>query len=177
MNHKNIGINILRLILVVSIVCWMMVIFGFSSADGETSQSTSDIITEIIVENIYEDYSGMSMEKQQEIWDNISFVVRKTGHFGEYAILAILVTILLLTYKSFRKNKKLLAIAVIVCIVYAVTDELHQGFVEGRSPKAMDVCIDSVGALCGTILVVVISCIANLREQKNIRNFNNNICK
>ena len=166
MNHKNIGINILRLILVVSIVCWMMVIFGFSSADGETSQSTSDIITEIIVENIYEDYSGMSMEKQQEIWDNISFVVRKTGHFGEYAILAILVTILLLTYKSFRKNKKLLAIAVIVCIVYAVTDELHQGFVEEEAQRLW-MCIDSVGALCGTILVAVISCITNFENKKH----------
>lgn len=170
MKYKNIGINILRILLTIGIIGWMLVIFGFSSADGETSQSTSDIITEMIVESIYKDYNVMATKQQQEIWDVTSFIVRKTGHLGEYAILAALVTTLLLTYDSFRSNKRLLVGAVIGCSIYAVTDELHQGLVAGRSPRFMDVCIDSIGALCGTLLVAAILYSVNLLITKNIRN-------
>lgn len=159
MKYNNIWINILRLVLIVSIIFWMMVIFGFSSADGETSQSTSDMITERIVECLYEDYEEMPVSLQQERWDNISFVVRKTGHFCEYGILAVLISALMLTYKPVAVNKKLLVFAVILCGVYAITDEVHQGFVAGRSPKIMDVCIDSAGAACGAVFVGMMTAI------------------
>lgn len=165
MNYRVIGKNILRIVLVAGIIFWMTVIFGFSAAEGEMSQSTSDMITEIIVENIYADYDSMPIEKQKEIWENISFAVRKTGHFGEYGILAVLVSGLLLTFDRVVKNKKWLLFAVAFCAVYAITDEIHQGFVAGRSPKFMDVCIDTAGAACGTAFIVWINNIAVLLRQ------------
>ena len=36
---------------------------------------------------------------------------------------------------------------------YAVTDEIHQLFVPGRSCELRDICIDAVGVLCGCLII------------------------
>lgn len=41
-------------------------------------------------------------------------------------------------------------------MAYAVLDEIHQYFIPGRAMSAVDVCIDSAGALIGIIIVRVI---------------------
>lgn len=160
MKLKLITKYILRIILVIATIFWMTVIFGFSAADGEESRSTSDRITAIIIENFYEEYDNMTPESQERLWGYISFIVRKTGHFGEYAILAVLVSLFLMTYEHVRSHRGYLFMAVVFCAVYAATDEVHQGFVAGRSPKITDVCIDSAGALCGTVFVCILSDVA-----------------
>jgi VanZ family protein len=45
-------------------------------------------------------------------------------------------------------------------VLYAMTDEFHQGFVAGRHPSLVDVGIDATGAL---IAVVVVSLIRSRR--------------
>ena len=40
--------------------------------------------------------------------------------------------------------------------LYAVTDELHQGFVGGRHPAVLDVCIDSSGVIAGVLVMFLI---------------------
>ena len=42
--------------------------------------------------------------------------------------------------------------AELFCALYACSDELHQYFVPGRSCRFFDVCVDSAGAFCGTLL-------------------------
>lgn len=81
-----------------------------------------------------------------------TFVVRKTAHFLEYAGLALLFNIAL--YYTYSKIKPVWAI--IFTSVYAVTDEIHQIFVDGRSCQFVDWCIDTAGGVCGTIGFVTI---------------------
>ena len=38
-------------------------------------------------------------------------------------------------------------------VLYAASDELHQGFVAGRHPSALDVAIDASGALLALVIV------------------------
>lgn len=40
--------------------------------------------------------------------------------------------------------------------VYAITDEIHQLFIPGRSGEIRDVCIDSLGVLTGIIFMLMI---------------------
>lgn len=158
-NNKKIKcviILLLRIFLLIMIGFWMLTIFGFSAADGEESQSVSDVITKFVVEQIYGGYKSMPQIEQKEIWNQISFVVRKIGHFGEYAILSVLISCYLLTYEKVRNQKKYLLGGMIVCTLYAISDETHQFFVAGRSSKIMDVGIDITGALCGMIFVLII---------------------
>ena len=95
-----------RIILIALIVCWMMTIFDFSAANGQQSQSYSDGITIKIIRLIKKDCNMLSKDRQQEYFNQVSFFVRKTGHFGEYGILSLLWSGFLLTFKSIRKIKK-----------------------------------------------------------------------
>ncbi len=38
--------------------------------------------------------------------------------------------------------------------LYAITDEIHQLFIQGRSCEFRDVCIDSLGVLTGIVLMI-----------------------
>jgi hypothetical protein len=68
------------------------------------------------------------------------------GHFAEYAVLGLLV-MLALSRGSARLRPALVALA--VCSLYGVTDELHQAFVPGRMPDVLDWAMDTVGAAAG----------------------------
>ncbi|MBR2778883.1 MAG: VanZ family protein [Firmicutes bacterium] len=49
---------------------------------------------------------------------------------------------------------------------YAVTDEVHQMLVPGRSGECRDVLIDSAGVLAGILLVIIVFKIKNRKEVK-----------
>ncbi|MFC1662665.1 VanZ family protein [Patescibacteria group bacterium] len=82
--------------------------------------------------------------------DAIDLILRKLAHFAEYGLLSILV------YRAFSLNrpnrKSIILIAWIVASLYAITDEWHQTFVIGRQGSAVDVMIDSAGALFGVLI-------------------------
>lgn len=63
-------------------------------------------------------------------------------HIVEYGVLSLL---LYRTLKITSKNPQTLA--VLIAIVYAITDEMHQYFVPGRISSVFDVSIDSFGAI------------------------------
>jgi VanZ family protein len=72
-------------------------------------------------------------------WD---LVLRKLAHLSEYAFLGMLLA------RAVRR----LALAVGLAAAYAVTDEIHQTFVQGRHGAPLDVAIDTVGALVGVLV-------------------------
>lgn len=78
------------------------------------------------------------------------FVLRKVVHFGEYFALTGLWWWALRTRIGGRRA---LPIAVAIAIGYAITDEIHQTFVDGRVGTWRDVVIDSAGALTAAALI------------------------
>ena len=58
------------------------------------------------------------------------------------------------TYKL--KQSKRIWISLIVGVLYASSDEIHQAFVPGRGPMLTDVLIDTSGVVTGIILVICI---------------------
>jgi len=74
----------------------------------------------------------------------VDFVVRKLGHMGVFGILALLSWRALAGTTAWRRPW---AWAFALTVLYAATDELHQGFVAGRHLSAVDVGIDATGAL------------------------------
>ena len=120
---------------IILVIIWMIVIFMMSSFDANTSSNQSNFIVDIIV-NIF---------NIRNI-DILSFIVRKLAHFTEYLILGILVYNLIHSY-----NKKVI-VGIVICILYAVSDEIHQLFVPGRSGEIRDVLIDSMGSIVGSYI-------------------------
>lgn len=77
------------------------------------------------------------------------FALRKLAHCLEYAVLAFLFfRVLSGKVKNFWSA---FWGAIILSIIYAITDEYHQTFVFGRSGEIKDVLIDSVGVFAGLI--------------------------
>jgi VanZ family protein len=73
----------------------------------------------------------------------IDLVGRKFVHMAEYALLFFLWWRALRTVAP-RGHAIVFALA--IAVGYAVTDEFHQSFVNGRNGNPVDVAIDSVGA-------------------------------
>lgn len=69
-------------------------------------------------------------------WD---VLLKKGGHLVAYAILAVLARHAGLSHRA----------SLILALLYAITDELHQRFIPGRTGRPLDVMIDFVGALMG----------------------------
>ena len=68
-------------------------------------------------------------------------ILRKLAHLAEYAILGALLA------RALHRP----VVAVALAGLYAVSDEVHQTFVEGRVGAVLDVGIDTVGALAGVL--------------------------
>jgi VanZ family protein len=75
------------------------------------------------------------------------FLAKKGAHMLGYALLAAAYFHALNHGKKITKLR--FAVAVSLVIFYAATDEWHQSFTPGRTPKFTDVCIDTIGGLIG----------------------------
>jgi VanZ family protein len=83
----------------------------------------------------------------------LDFLVRKAGHMAVFGILALL---LWRAVAGTTVRRRPWAWALALAVLYAATDELHQGFVAGRYPSAIDVGIDAAGALIAVVAVGLI---------------------
>ena len=74
-------------------------------------------------------------------------------HLFEYALLALLLNRALTNsrYSSLKKSKRLFLVF-ISCLVYAISDELHQLFVPARESSIADIVVDSFGIALGSII-------------------------
>ena len=82
-----------------------------------------------------------------KIWD---FVLAKSAHFLEYVLLTFLLIQALKEHQLTKK--KILILAIVLAIGYALADEYHQSFILGRNASLRDVAIDSLGILSMTWL-------------------------
>jgi VanZ family protein len=143
--------KIKRIILIVLIIIWMGSVFVFSSQSAIDSSSSSEKTTKFIMQF----YPGVkTMEEKQEIEMRMNSVVRKMAHYSIYTLGGVLIACFINTY-DFSDKKKILY-GQIVGTFYAMTDEIHQYFVEGRSSEIRDVFLDSLGIATGIILVMII---------------------
>jgi VanZ family protein len=71
------------------------------------------------------------------------------GHFTEYAVLAALWAWALAP----ALGRRALLAAATISLLYAITDEFHQSFVEGRKADPLDVLVDACGIAVALVLV------------------------
>lgn len=150
---KGPKINIYRIILIVLLICTFSVIFSFSSQDSKKSSSLSRRIAELITNNIKWIQEKPKQEKEQII-KQVHIKIRKIAHLSIYTILGIILMAIFSTAKAKALNR--LGASLIVGIILATSDEIHQCFVPGRGPLFTDVVIDSLGVLYGILVVMIV---------------------
>lgn len=127
------------------LIGWMLLIFLFSNDTGEVSTKKSDGLIIGTIEFLLE--RDLTDAEKIKYVDWFVTPVRKGAHLLVYFVLGYL---MIYTLKEFRLvDKRTYIYAVILCMLYAVSDEVHQYFVPGRNAGVIDVVIDTVGAGLG----------------------------
>lgn len=128
-----------KLFATIALIIWMGLIFFMSSQIATTSSGMSRIFVEPI-----QPYAPGFAE------DILTTLVRKSAHIFLYFVLGMLIFNVLKEYKL--GTKKLVGFSILFAGLYAITDEIHQTFVSGRSAEVRDVLIDTIGASIGVAL-------------------------
>lgn len=157
--------------LIVSI-SWMTVIFLYSSKNAEISSQNSNRVGMIVGRIFVPHFEDLSEAEQWAFAGRIDKPVRKTAHACEYAVLGFLIMGTVLSYtigtEISRRRRIIRAFgAWLFSTVYAVSDELHQYFVPGRTCKITDVCIDSAGAMLGVLAACLLFYLIKRRHRSD----------
>ena len=170
-------------------VLWLGVIFSLSSQAATESNELSTGIAEKIVALVDQVVPQAELDAR-----SLNPVVRKNAHFAAYLLLGGLIANGLHLSWRYARTSQLLAVAGnqhlsawkrrltsrlaawpsrrvwlvawLFCVLYAVTDEVHQHFVPGRGCQVQDVLIDSAGAAAGILLYQLIRQIAAKARQR-----------
>ena len=126
------------------VIAWMVLIF-LGSTDVLSGEHTSRFLVPFL--------RWLNPQISLSALVEIQFAIRKLGHLTEYAILAILV------WRALRagtvwttKTSIVFGLTVLVCAIFAASDEFHQAFVPSRTSSPHDMMIDVCGALAGLMI-------------------------
>ena len=146
---------IIRIILLTLIILNCLTIFVFSSEIDVDSSSRSGRVADFIVETIPSLRNMSDIEKETLKSEVLQPIVRKLAHLTIYTTLGMFSMSLALTYKGTHYQKGLSSF--VFCLLYSISDEIHQLYVPGRSGEVRDVFIDILGALIGILLITFIA--------------------
>ena len=139
----------------------MAFIFFQSALPADLSSRESGRVVDLLVRL----FQGiMPIDRQTMV-----FIVRKGAHFAEYTILGGFLVPAVTEWMAVDKTpvpdsvRSIRIISWLVGTLYAVTDEVHQYFVPGRSCELRDIGIDSCGVLAG---VLVVSLLMRSKERR-----------
>ena len=138
------------------VILWMALIFFLSHQLAMESSELSSGITKRLYDIIKLIAPDIRLDQ-----GSLNYIIRKSAHFSIYLILGLLVANGLL-YSNLSIINSIL-IALMICILYAISDEIHQIFIPGRCGQVSDVLLDSLGGLVGILLLNVFKKQANQR--------------
>lgn len=128
------------------VILWMGVIFWMST-ETFSSENTSPFLGKVLLVLV----PGISSQAAE--W--IHLVIRKAAHVTEYFVLGLLV------FRAFRGgfasswNRRWPFFTILVVVLFAVLDELHQSFVPAREASIVDVGIDTAGGFLAQLVIVL----------------------
>ncbi|MBQ7354672.1 MAG: VanZ family protein [Clostridia bacterium] len=155
-----------QILLLILAVGWIIVIFMFSAKTAPESMKQSDGIVDYLIRVLVPDYDSLPTEQQTDISDTMTTIVRKGAHMAEYAILTVILYALISKWNLLERRLLRVVCAWSGAVLFAVSDELHQLFVPGRSGELTDILIDGSGALIGVLLAAGIAYLSDRRRSR-----------
>lgn len=152
MKSKKLKYKILFCISIVLVIAWMVVIFKFSSSNGQTSTKTSRGTLEKIIVIFNKNIGKIRLNGIVKKYD---VYFRKITHYGIYLLGGVLIFSMYYNLNKLKdgKVKYVKVLSIITGIIYATTDEIHQYFVIGRSGEVADVFLDGIGVVTGVFII------------------------
>ncbi|MBZ4647637.1 MAG: phosphotransbutyrylase [Clostridia bacterium] len=129
------------------VLSWLVLIFYLSTQPAVESDGLSKKVTKVIIETIDRVVELDNGKSGMDLVEKFNHIVRKYAHFTSYLVLGLLMM------NGFRRSRvkgfRGFIFSFVFCILYAISDEVHQLFVPGRGVQVTDVLIDSIGAFVG----------------------------
>lgn len=161
----------MKKIAVILCLLWIGMIFYLSSEPGKVSNEKSltivDYIKKIYVDNRIS-FGSLNLSKEEvfstaektkiqaaeeiKLDKKLNVFVRKSGHFIEYLVLSIILSIIMIRIEE--DNISGIINVLFICLLVAVFDEYYQSFT-GRTSKVGDVLIDFGGGILGVFLCII----------------------
>ena len=156
--------NILRIVFLLLTITTCVIIFSYSAQDGTKSKSTSEKVARQIIET-YPKTKKLQKEEKEQLVKKNQKLIRKTAHVAEYAILGFFLLGFIGTYDMETKTKLLIVLS--FCIIFATSDEIHQGIVGGgRAMRMSDVLLDTAGSILGIVPMTLIQFFIHKKQAK-----------
>lgn len=153
------------------LIIWMGVIFFFSSQTYEDQSLTHQLANfrntplEQMLQGYYFYYAGNEVSVYAlGIEGFLEFFIRKAAHFFIFFVLGML-TYAFLRYKWVQRSKTTI-ISFAFVVLYACLDEFHQLLTGGRTALWQDVVLDSIGGLCGILVLALYRHIKSNKTEK-----------
>lgn len=143
-----------RFLYLIPVIIWMVFIFYMSGKTGQESSGQSGKIS-LFITDLLEKVRQDSPQEMQNLQDILELVIRKTAHMTEYAILFLLSYLAMVKISMSQSRFYNRSIAVLISLLYACSDEMHQLLVPGRSGRMIDVGIDMAGVLIVLICMLL----------------------
>ena len=143
-----------RFLYLIPVIIWMIFIFYMSGKTGQESSGQSGKIS-LFITNLLEKVRQDSPQEMQNLQDILELVIRKAAHMTEYAILFLLSYLAMVKISMSQSRFYNRSIAVLISLLYACSDEMHQLLVPGRSGRMIDVGIDMAGVLIVLICMIL----------------------
>ena len=125
------------------LLLWMVLI-SFASSSEFSALNTSQVIRPLILWI----FPNLSEERVAAI----HFLVRKVGHFSEYAVLGVLSARAFVSSANEFVQQHWFQVALFLILCYALLDEFHQSFVPSRTASIYDSAIDVAGGLTALLV-------------------------
>lgn len=131
----------------------MAAIFWFSHQSGGQSDSVSGGVMQKIISLL--DLFGLGEEAKPAVAEALSAILQPAAHFIIFAALGLFFTAFLKTYDI--SGRKAFIMCAAFCLLYAISDEVHQYFVPQRAFEIFDIAIDFAGSLFGAASALLIN--------------------
>lgn len=161
------------IIILILAIAWMFCIYKLSSMNSNNSNGKSTDIISIFIEDTLEitnNYGITSSHPNEQKIEKVSSLInapmRKVIHATVYFVLAFFIMILMNIIFDHKKYFWSVLIALILCIIFAGTDEYHQTFVAGRTGQLLDVIIDTAGGVVGILFYSTYQIVYKLGYKK-----------
>ncbi len=127
----------------------MGVIYYLSNQPSQESSELSGRVTEVVEAFI----NAINVEVAQK--EEFHGIIRSMAHFILFFVLGILLFIPF--YKTTKSVFRTSVYVLIFGFVYAVFDENHQIFVDGRAFQVSDILVDTSGVLAAICMCLIIN--------------------
>jgi VanZ family protein len=129
-------------------VAWMTMVL-FASSDAFSAKHTGEVLRAVL--------AWTFGQIDALTFGRVHFLIRKSAHFTEYAILSALwFRALRVRLNSLWRIRWALLGGLVISVSVAVLDEWHQSFVPSRTSSAHDVLLDFCGACFAQFVILYV---------------------